>query len=296
MKDLLLPALALWSATYLLAPAGSSRLTGPQEPGPLPEATAGEQEEQEPALGELTPEALAPLFASAGIGLDLEHRLVTIPVNVAVRDELLEYLLVASWGAVHESLFVTEVDPELLNVGLLSLGLEQGSNAVWFPRDPPPTEEQLRAGESAYEISLPEGDRLYLYVAWQDGDERYFFRIEDVLRNLDRRASMQRHGWVYLGSRMILHGSRQEERFAAGVDGNLINISFFSSGNTIVTAAMDECVKQTVWLPNPWILPRRDAKVSLVLSRTRLQAMPESVASSLPDLAEQSFMDEDWRR
>ena len=239
---------------------------------------------------------LESAFEEQGIQLDVDAQVCGVPANVCIREDLLEYLVVGPVGAAHEALLSTDVTPSLLNTALVALGVRPGVNAQWVEVDPAPTPEEVTAGAPTHEVIPPKGDGLYLYVAWQDGDERYFFRIEDVLRNLDRRASMQRHGWVYLGSRMILHGSRQEERFAAGVDGNLINISFFSSGNTIVTAAMDECVKQTVWLPNPWILPRRDAKVSLVLSRTRLQAMPESVASSLPDLAEQSFMDEDWRR
>ena len=249
--------------------------------------------QQEPA-GPLSPEEtqLVEAMAAQDVHLDPRAGLVAIPVDVAVRDELLEYVLVGPAGATHESLFVTPIKPSVINVAILALGLESGQNAAWQPIEPAPTPEELRGGASAYSVTLPRGDVLHPYVAWRQGDDWFFYRLEDLLRNLLTGHSMQRHGWVYLGSRMIppLPGHTQPaepppEEFAADVYQNLINVSFFRDGYTLVTTALTECVEQTIWMCNPWLVPERGSRLLLVFSRERLDTLPAALAERLPIIA-----------
>ena len=88
---------------------------------------------------------LVAALAEHSVHLDPERKLVTIPVDVDVRDDLLEYLLVGPAGAAHESAFVTPVQASVLNTALLALALEPGTNAVWRPKDPPPSEPDRRS-------------------------------------------------------------------------------------------------------------------------------------------------------
>jgi len=246
------------------------------------------------ASGPLSPQEtqLVEAMAAEDVYLDPRAGLVAIPVDVAVRDELLEYVLVGPAGATHESLFVTPIKPSVINLGLLALGLEVGQNASWQPIDPQPTPEELRAGASAYSVTLPRGDVLHPYVAWRQGDETYFYRLEDLLRNLITGHSMQRHGWVYLGSRMIppLPGRDPSkppapDEFAADVYQNLINVSFFRDGYTLLTTALADCVEQTIWMCNAWLVPERGARLLLIFSRERLDTLPVSLAGRLPIVA-----------
>jgi hypothetical protein len=223
----------------------------------------------------------AAFFEAAGIFVDPALGLCAIPAQVDVTNDLLEYLLVAAWGAAHESLLVTSVDVELLNAALLTLGVEPGLNAVWSPKEPPPSEEELRAGVRPYEVEAPSGDGFYLYVAWQEGQETYFYRAEDLVRDLQRGRGMERHRWVYLGSRMVERNDGKAS-FAAAVEGNLVNIAFFGQGNTLVTAALEACVEQTIWLPNSWLLPPFESPVLFLFSRQRLQTLPEAFLAHLP--------------
>ena len=78
-------------------------------------------------------EDLLGRFRRHGIHLDLERGLVGLPVTIHVRDDLLEYLLVGSGGASHETLLSTQVTPSVLNTALLLLGVEPGRNARWTP-------------------------------------------------------------------------------------------------------------------------------------------------------------------
>lgn len=265
---------------------------------PLPAGVAVQDAEiAEPPREPATRAAVVEAFAEQGILLAVEDGACALPVAVEVTDELLEYLLVLPHGASHEALFrarppvadrtdlgALEAWAQSLNAALLALGIEPGRNAEWIPKDPPPTEEELRAGVSPYDVRPPEGDGLYLYATWREGDELFFYRVEDLVRDLDRRRTMRRHRWVYLGSRTITRSSDGEQAFAAAIEGNLINVSFFAQGNTLLTAAVEEARSQTRWLPNAWLLPGRGAEVLLLFSRERLAAPPASLAAAVPSV------------
>jgi len=263
---------ALLAAVLLSPPADSTLQTAATAPAA-----------QDPALQKLM-EALN----EQGVHLDPVSNALWVPVRVEVRDELLEYLLVGPAGATHESFFSTRVPASVINTALLALGLHAGQNATWRAKDPRPTDEQLRAGAAPYEVTVPQGDALELYVAWRQKDDVFFYRVEDLLRNLLSGASMQRHRWVYLGSKLLPRDPRQKEApkevFAADVYQNLINIAYFSEAYTLLTAALPECVEQTIWLPNAWLVPQRGAEVAFILARGHLDVVPAAFAAQLPQI------------
>jgi hypothetical protein len=227
---------------------------------------------------------LVQAFAKQSIHLDLVSGACAIPASVLVRDDLLEYLLVGPRGAVHESAFFTNVVPSHLNAALLSLGVVPGQNAAWVRRDPPPSSDELAQGAPAYDIRVPSGDGFFLYAAWKQAGESFWYRVEDLVLDRSTGAGMRRHKWVYLGSRMVRARPDQDEVFAADLEGNLINIAFFEAGNTLITGALEECVQQTIWAPNSWLLPPRDSAVLLVFSKERLSSLPASLAAAVPEV------------
>ncbi len=243
---------------------------GPQDPA----ATAGPlTAEQERLVAELELQ---------GVAFDPARGLCSIGAEVEVQDDLLEYLLVGPAGAMHESAFATGVQPGVLNVALLALGVEPGSNATWKLKEPRPSEEQLSAGESPYDVHPPAGDGFYLYVGWREGEEVFFFRVEDVLRNLATGRAMQRHRWVYLGSRMVPDTGGEGQVFAADVYHNLVNVAYFADGYTLITGSLPECLEQTIWMVNGWLVPARGSQVRLFFSRSRIDHLPPELAAMLP--------------
>lgn len=226
-------------------------------------------------------DALAELLGAEGIELDRSIGALSIPAKVLVTSELLEYLLVTKRGATHESLLVTEVTPSLFNAGLLALGLEPGENMRW--ETVAPNQVTLEEGAEDVRLVVPQGDGLLPYIAWTEGDETYFMRAEDVICDLAGERSMRRHRWVFLGSRFASFGRDREEQFVADVEGNLINLAFFTEGSTLLTAALPECLDQTIWGANDWLLPPRGEDVRLILSQERLLTVPETFRASLPE-------------
>lgn len=208
--------------------------------------------------------------AAGGLWIDPARGIVALRAEVLVKEDLLEYLLVAAHGATHESLFVTDVAPTLLNAALLAAGAQPGRNASW-------EEVPGATGRDAYRVVPPDGDapaRFRPYVAWREDGEDYFFRVEDTVVNLESGRSMRRHDWIYLGSRFAGGEQGGEPEFLAQAEGNLINLSFFFEGNTLLTAALPACLSQTIWVGNRALLPERGSGVTLVLSRTPLGGLP----------------------
>ncbi|HEX6883890.1 MAG TPA: YdjY domain-containing protein [Planctomycetota bacterium] len=230
-----------------------------------------------PALSQ--EDELAATLRAEGLVLEREQGWLLVPVRVQIKHDLLEYLLVGPNGAAHESLFLTRVRPSLLNAGLLLLGVEPGRNA-WLETLPPAASD----APPERRIHAPEGDGFYLYAAWREAGETYFFRVEDLIRNFASGRSLRRHRWVYLGSRFAALKPGAAESFLADVEGNLINLSFFFQGNTLLTAALEECAEQTIWAANEWLLPESGAPLALLFARAPLAALPEGLGAHLPEV------------
>jgi hypothetical protein len=251
-------------------------------------------------------------LAAEGVHLDLAAGHVAVGAQVLMRDQLIEHVLVGPGGASHEALFSTEVTPSLLNAAVLALGTAPGRNASWHLREAPPAETPPPAGEAPpaeqdrpgdgrgddrpeYRIEPPSGDGLYLHAGWREGDEVYFFRVEDLIANLETGRSMPRHRLVYLGSRLAVipgmppelsgaePGEPPREVFVADFERNLVNLIYFADGNTLFTCVHGDTNRQDIWAANIWNLPEMQEPVLLVFSRTPLEACPPSLRARLPE-------------
>jgi len=233
----------------------------------------------------------------------------SIPVRLEVTHDYLEFLLVNPHGGVHESLFSTEMNAQVLNTAFLAMGLTPGKNVSWEAAgmDPldlervgvqGPQQPGAAPARDQYKVIPPQGDSLYLYAAWTEGEETFFFRVEDLIRDLDRERTLRRHPFVYLGSFMTaprrVPGENEGEpsseipaRFAAEMEGILIYCAFFRKGAALLTTAVEECDKQTNWLANSWLLPKPGSSMRMVFSKQPMLEMPSAVRAVLPKLPAQ---------
>ena len=236
--------------------------------------------------------ALGALFADGGIDFEPDLGRVAIDGAVATRDDLLEFLLVGPGGSAYESLLRTDADPTLLNTALLALGLEAGRNARWVFADDGSAvalEEGERADSDGQwlegrdgRLEPPDGDGLLIYVGWADGDERFFFRVEDLIGNLDAYEPLPRQRWTYIGSRFVPDPDSDGELFLAALEQNLVNIAWFPDGNTLLTATAPICERQDIWAGNPWLVPDPGTPVRILFSREPVHALPADLAAALP--------------
>lgn len=258
---------------------------GQREPAPpQAPAAASASEPAPPRAQDPAPQARAALdraFVEQGVRIDLERGVLGLACNVGITRDLLEYLLVGPGGSGHESLLLTNATPSLVNAGLLMLGVERGADVRWTRRDPPPTDEERAAGVKPYKLELPQGDGFYLYLGWRRAEETYLLRVEDLIVNLRAEAAMERHRWVYTGSHFA-KSSDGREVFAADAARNLISIVFFPEGDVFAAAALADCVQQTIWIANPWLVPAPGSPVELFFSRRPLVELPPGWGEQLP--------------
>jgi len=281
------------------APLGAGRQetetgpSGPPRPTQGPAGTNAQDSTEEQAQ-------LVSAFRAMGIQLSTEVKALGFSARVEILNELLEYLLSTTQGATHETLFLTDVSPDGLTAAMLALGVPQGSNVKYVAKDPPPTREEVRSGVRTHDVVPPSGGETYLYAAWREAagardpqtgefpsETLHFHRMEDLLLDLVRGRSMRRHAWSWIGSRMIQDpGSGGGQVLAATAMGNLINVAFFSQGDTLVTAALPECVVQTGWRPNVWLLPDTGSEVLFIMSTVELDGLPGDLRASVPFVPE----------
>ena len=288
-----------WGAERLVLPSQASQSQASQASGEVAQAESVPREGAQGEAQESPPERKAESVEGDDQRADLiygaDREWISFPVRLEVTRDYLEFLLVNPHGGVHESLFSTELDAQVINTAVLAMGLKPGENVRWraLMGDPldlkgvgvqGPRQPGQIASRDQYEVLVPNGDALYLYAAWREGEESFFFRVEDLIRDLDRGRTLRRHAFVYLGSFMKPAGPDRPPRFAASMEGNLINIAFFKKGSALFTTAVVECDKQSNWLANSWLLPEQGAGMRLVFSKKPLTEAPASVHALLPQL------------
>jgi len=143
-----------------------------------------------------------------GIRIDKDKRTVTFPAEINMTGGMLEYLIVADTGKTHESLLSTKIQPYDIQVAMLLLGIKPAGKA----ESEPPAQLNVEYLKSAPELK---GEKVSIFLAWQDAHGGHRVRAEDLIWNLKENAAMTEGPWIYNGSEM--YGGQ----FLAQVDGSV---------------------------------------------------------------------------
>jgi len=143
-----------------------------------------------------------------GIHIDKEKRTVTFPAAINMNEGMLEYLIVTEMGKTHESLLSTKIQAYDIQVAMLLLGVKPAAKAG----SEPPAQLNKQYLQSAPELK---GEKVDLFLAWQDAHGPHRLRAEDLIWNLKDNAVMRDGPWTYNGSEM--YGGR----FLAQTDGSV---------------------------------------------------------------------------
>ena len=122
-------------------------------------ATSLAQEPLAPSYPSAVSTNLHPRFIAPGVlelglvRLDQNRRSATIPAFVNLKEGVIEYFLVTSWGKTHESVLRTDAEPHHIHVAMLLLGA-RGAGTNGLPAD--------------LALALP-GDEVTVEVIWKKG-------------------------------------------------------------------------------------------------------------------------------
>lgn len=121
------------------------------------------------------------VFEIGKVRLDKARRTVSFPAAVNMQEGLMEYLLVAAGGKLHESVLVTEVEPYHIHLAMLFIGAKGAP--------------VLKPGERVAEKEV-KGDPITVWVNWQSKR----VRIESFILNKESNKPMSEGNWTYNGS------------------------------------------------------------------------------------------------
>jgi hypothetical protein len=200
--------------------------------GLLPAAPLAAGQEPAPQESPITPEEFSRRLEQDGIRLDLVRREVRVRGDLLRRKRSpaypIEYGIVVEGGFTHEAFGIVRCTPSLLNACFLALGLEPGLARRRVMKDPLPPREDVEAGlVEPFDVQPPQGDRVFLYVTWEEGEGRRVARaFEDFFVDLRKMQPLPMRGYVYLGSRfdVILQGTERKRVFLADYEGNVVTL------------------------------------------------------------------------
>jgi len=211
---------------------------------------------------------LAATLREGGIELDLPAKTLRVRGAICLTEGLVEFLAVGHGGKDHESLLYLECTPSLLNAGLLALGLEPGKPYRIEPEGPDAPEGGIRVGPEDEGLLYypPTGPKVFLQVEWEAEGTKVSRRAEDLLLNRLTGATMERAGWVYLGSRFAPADGSGREVYVADVTRDMISIWHSYMGNTVLDSPLPEGMEDDVFVVNRDAVPPRGTPVDVVFS------------------------------
>ncbi len=183
---------------------------------------------QEPAAQD-SKERFLERLKEEQIILDVDRREVRVK-GTFLRDRAspeypIEYVLIAEGGTRHEGLAMIHCTPSLLNACLIAIGLERATGRQYLMKEPLPSREDVLDGlEDAYRMIPPLGERVFVYVAFEEEDGSTVERpIEDFLVDGRVGEKLPLRGFLYLGSRFAeaLFGTERREVFMADYERNI---------------------------------------------------------------------------
>lgn len=196
------------------------------------------------------PKEIEPgVFEIGSIRLDKNANTVKFPARVNMDDGLVEYLMVSPQGAMHESVLVTDVQPQELHLAMLLLGAK---GMVQPKKSQGPGRIDAEFLATAPKLT---GDRISLVVTWTDKDgkaqkvpaERWLTRKDFTPRKPVKTITAEDGPWLYTGSYFF------ENRFVAQSEGNFVSLVTYPGAliNNPRTGSNDD----HVWFAKKEVIP-----------------------------------------
>lgn len=209
---------------------------------------------EKPAIKEVSP----GIYELNSVRLEKEERRVSVPCKINMTEGLLEYLVVTERGSTHESLLITEVNPQDVHTAMLLLGAK-GSETK--DADVP---GQINAEFLARAPKLT-GDNITLKVEWTDKDgakqqagiEKWIIFKRPVKEEY-KITEVPEGPWLYTGS--YFH----EDKFMAQYDGLLA--SLVVNPMALINNPRPEAKEDMIWHVNAKAVPARTTPVQLIIT------------------------------
>jgi hypothetical protein len=209
--------------------------------------------EDQPPFKEVKP----GIYQLASVKINRRERTVSFPAVMNLRAGGMEYLLVSSWGKVHESILRTETEPYHIHAAMLLLGAKGlGTN-----------DQEIVAALGSFvshpsNVRLP-GDKITITVEWKANGKAKRKRAEELILNQKTKSTPRSGYWVYNGS--ILDG----QSFLAQREGSVV--SLVTDPEALINNTAPGHDDDTIWTPNPRNLPPIEAQLDVIIKLVKIR-------------------------
>ncbi len=180
---------------------------------------------------------------------------ISFPVKLAIKDEIIEYLLVTDFGKTHETLLVTEASAYHLNIALKLVGYKE-SKELFRVYD----ESGLPSSEFFVEKEeIKAAARFNLFLTWEEDGVEKESNINTLIQNRVTKKQAEIRPFVYSGS--FLSGGH----LLAHQTGNIIAI--FTDPASLANFSNKGHEDDTLWYPFKKNLPPNDAILTLTIKK-----------------------------
>lgn len=217
------------------------------------------------ASAQVAPEFKAPknvgpgLFEIGAVKLDQNERTVSFPAKVNMVDGLVEYYLVRPEGAVHESVLVSDAQPQDVHMAMKALGAK-GMEVKADAQAPARIDAEYLA--KAPKLT---GDSISFTLKWKAADgtektspaEKWMARRVEVPKKPAKNIVAEEGPWLYTGSYFY------ENRFIAQADG--VFAAVVSYPGALINNPRKGANDDHMWFVNTPVVPPKDTPVTVVL-------------------------------
>lgn len=215
-----------------------------------------------PTMREVSP----GIYEIGQLLLDQKALTVTFPGKLNLAEGILEYLLVTPRGSAHESLLVTEIQPNDLHFAMLLLGAKGSGLTVPAPGDAPPGQIDAKYLKTAPKLK---GDNVLITVKWKAGDVEKTTPVEDWIMNTVTKRAMVRGPWIYTGSMF------SEGHFLAQIDGAFAAVVTYPGA--LINNPRQSNDNDQAWIVNERSVPPANTPVEITI-----KLIPDASSTSPP--------------
>lgn len=181
------------------------------------------------------------VYEMGGCRIVKKENRVEFPAEVNMDKGLLEYVIVGNSGKVHESLLRTAISPYALQISLLLLGVEGSLNPL------------VAQGEAR----TPQGDRVRIWVSWQDKGKEKKVPVEQWIVKGDKPTGAM--PWVFTGS-IVMNGV-----FMAQADKSIV--ALFHDPIALIDHQLTEGASDEVWQVDSASVPPAGTAVTVIIEK-----------------------------
>jgi len=202
-----------------------------------------------------------------GILFDLRARQVVMDGHIALSAGVVELFACIRGTKDYESVVALDCQPYDLHLGLLAIGLKAGRPV------PGDVARFQTRGPEGRRAQSPVGPPVVVRVRWKDAQGRTVTRrAEDLVLNVKTKKTMERAGWVFVGSRFVPGETPGTQLYAAALTGAVITT--YNDPTAVLDNPRPTGQDDTYFVVNESVVPPVGTPVQVIVEPEKKSDVP----------------------